>query len=746
MKATNLQLLDENWQLVLVVTSENSGRVLQTIEDIQARSLRHDAMILASDTPAMRSELSGLHLPVAFKLPPRIEAGTYWASVVSTHEFIRHRTVFLQAGTRIPECWDARLVAAGQRAPTASAVSPQCARHPILSAFGSTNYQPELSVDEIDQWLNDYVDGMEYTVPIILESCALLQGDYWRDRQSPILNDRQLLEDMRVNGAVVLATDQIYVDDFSTKYSNDISYLPKAYLDAFSLRKPLARVHHALTELSRRHESPAVIRSCLPVQLHIGHSWGGGLGRWMEDFIAADTIHNHLVLRSIGDLSGFGQKIALYRSTNMDVPIRAWTLSEPIISINFTSFEYHGIIQELIEQHSIESLVISSLVGHTLDLLRTSLPTTVVMHDFFPFCPALYATYGSPCISCTASELRLCSINNPRNSYFKFESNAHWLAIRHEFIHLVTHESITVITPSPSVIDRYRQLESKLSEKHIHIVAHGLDDKLIQSLKNASNLPGSKAFPQDRLKIVMLGRLTEEKGGELLGSIVSKLAEFANVHLLGTGDSGTKFTSRRGIYVRENYDKDELGNLLCDIQPDIGMLLSTVPETFSYTLSELWAAGIPVLATRLGAFADRIEHSRNGWLVDPEAGVVLETLCILNADRALLATAKSYVSSQEVRTATQMVAEYAEVMPNARSIPVSRYNLPRRSYRNPYMQDHSGLDTEALYINHQNSYLQVLAGFLEYTGRKVDQSPKLPLWMRGVLGGTLHWAARHLDP
>lgn len=746
MKVMNLQPLDENWQLVLVVTSENACQLLQTIEDTKTRSFFHNAMILASDTPAIRSQLSGLILPVAYKLPPRIESGTYWASVVSTHEFIRHRTIFLQAGTRIPECWDARLVAAGQRAPTAFAVSPQCARHPILSAFGSTNYQPELSVDEIDQWLNDYVDGIEYSVPIILESCALLQGDYWRDRHSPIVNDRQLLEDMRANGGFALATDQVYVDDFNTKYCNDISDLPKAFLDAFSLRPPLSRVHHALTELSRRHESPTVIRCCLPVQLHIGHSWGGGLGRWMEDFIAADTVHNHLVLRSIGDLSGFGQKIALYRSTNMDVPIRVWILSEPIISINFTSFEYHGIIQELIEQHSVESLVISSLVGHTLDLLRTILPTTVVMHDFFPFCPALYATYGSPCVSCTTNELRSCAINNPRNSYFKFESYAHWLAIRQEFVHLITQQSITVITPSPSVIDRYRQLENKLLEKHIHVVAHGLDDKLIQSLKLASELPSSKTPPQARLKIVMLGRLTEEKGGELLGCIISQLTDFAEIHLLGTGDSGTKFSARRGIYIRQNYDKDELGILLRDIQPDIGMLLSTVPETFSYTLSELWAAGIPVLATRLGAFADRIEDAKNGWLVDPNAEAVLEKLCTLDADRKLLARAKRYVNCQHVRTATQMVDEYAAAMPNACVIPVSRYNLPRRSYRNPYIQDHYGQDTEALYINHQHSYRQVLAGFLMYTGRKVDQSPKLPIWMRGVLRGSLHWAARHLDP
>ena len=67
------------------------------------------------------------------------------------------------------------------------------------------------------------------------------------------------------------------------------------------------------------------------------------------------------------------------------------------------------------------------------------------------------------------------------------------------------------------------------------------------------------------------------------------------------------------------YQKLELGDYLRRIDADLGLMLSVVPETFSYTLSELWAAGIPVLATRLGAFEDRIVEAQNGWLIDPVA-------------------------------------------------------------------------------------------------------------------------------
>jgi hypothetical protein len=248
----NTEHLDQSWQLVVVVTAENLHQFSQTLEDVHSKSLRPRPFILASDATAVRSGLSGLTHPVAYNLPPAIAPDCYWATVISAHQFVANKTVFLQSGTRVPNGWDARLAAAGQRAKSAFAVSPQSARHPILSVFANTDYEPELSVDEVDQWLNDYVDGVEYSVPMILESCALLQGEYWRDRTSLFSNDHQLMLDLRANGATVLATDQLYVDDFNTKNVSDASgvrYIPKAYRDSHAQRPPLARAHHALLEL-----------------------------------------------------------------------------------------------------------------------------------------------------------------------------------------------------------------------------------------------------------------------------------------------------------------------------------------------------------------------------------------------------------------------------------------------------------------------------------------------------------------
>jgi glycosyltransferase involved in cell wall biosynthesis len=75
-----------------------------------------------------------------------------------------------------------------------------------------------------------------------------------------------------------------------------------------------------------------------------------------------------------------------------------------------------------------------------------------------------------------------------------------------------------------------------------------------------------------------------------------------------------------------SYTQEELPGLLRDHPVDVMLLLSTWPETFSYTLSESIAAGVPPIVTNLGAQKERIEDSQIGWIVDyksPEKIVAL---------------------------------------------------------------------------------------------------------------------------
>ena len=732
--------LDFSWRVRVIVTPDDLDGLTAALDFVSRHSLCADLAVLACADPAVQEALQQCPLSVEYVLPSVVQEDCFWTTVCAAAGRI-DRTLFLRATVLVPQCWDARLAAVGQRLPDVAAVAPLCARHVATSVFTSTSHSPGLDVEAMDQWLGDYTTGSEFSLPVLPQNCLLMQGGHWDAIPAAIANDRELKAWLQQQGASVVASTQIYVDDSALACDQDTGFLPQALSGAILHRSPLAPLRHALTELSARAEQPPVMRNCLPVQLHVGHSWGGGLGRWMEDCIAADKAHNHLVLRSIGDLTGFGLTIGLYHSMSMESPVRTWSLSEPILSLSLGSHEYRKIIAELVDVYHVESLVISSLIGHSLDLLKTALPTTVVLHDFFPYCPALYATFGSPCQSCSAERLGDCAQDNPQHAYFKFETDAHWLAARSTYLDLVSGSHVTLVAPSESVVTRYRQLVPEWANRAIHVIPHGLSIELVEALVPSD----AESEPSERLKVVVTGRLTPEKGADILEQVIESAQSFADFHLLGTGDSGKRFEGRRGVTVMRTYHQQELGQLLSTLAPDVAMLLSVVPETFSYTLSELQAAEIPVIATRVGAFTERIHSGESGWLVEPDPVAVMALLETLDADRVGLSAVREVLAAQSVRTTEEMAQDYARLQPEARPVPLHRYDLPRRTYCNPYAAERD-TGSEALIVGHQVPYRRVLVEFLHYSAGKVSNSPRLAVVLGRPLAAALRGLARWLSP
>ncbi|NND68145.1 MAG: glycosyltransferase [Halioglobus sp.] len=728
-----------SWRVVVLVTDDTLEHLPATLASVRDQSLGSAISLLANSSGAVMAALAAHELPVDHGLPGETSAAALWSAVAGSYTFAGEPVAFIRAGCIVPQHWDARLVAAGQRNPGAAIVAPLSVRDSFTSLFNRVDHTPGLNVDELDQWLNDYSDGQSYPLPGLPSGCLLLQGSYWSEQRTYCHDDRQLLADLAGNCLEVVADTQLYVDDAALAAVPVPTELPRATRDAYLARAPIAAIRHAITQLSARGEAPPVLRDCKPVQLHVGHSWGGGLGRWMRDFVTNDAHHNHLVLRSIGDLTGFGQTIILYRGPDMDVPLRTWTLTNPVLSVRAHCPEYSALVATIVEEYGVESLVVSSVIGHTLDILDTGLPTTVVLHDFFPFCPALYATFDSPCTSCSPGRLASCGRENPQHAFFKFEDDAHWLNVRRIFLQRLSGAHIALVAPSVSVAERYRTLAPALGATPIAVVHHGLDGELIAQLApRAGDLEG-----EDPLRLVVLGRLTPEKGSEMLEAIISELAGMAEVHLLGTGDGGARFEGRDGVFVTRGYAPEELGAVLHAVKPHLALLLSIVPETFSYTLSELHAAAVPVLATQVGAFVERIDEGRTGWLVQPESAAVLQRVRELGGDRAALGVVRQTLSGMSPTDARSMCDQYAALAPATHEVPLRRYRLPRRSHASPYHGAATAQD-EALVVGRQVSYRRVLEAFLRYSAGKAEVSEKLPQWLRPACAGPLRFLADRL--
>ena len=576
-----------------------------------------------------------------------------------------------------------------------------------------------MTPDMAGRWLADLTRAHVFDVALVLRACCWLDGRALAAlaSEAEAALARGPVERLRDAGWATVACDWAYAEVPPERRAHACWQGDAGLVALAAIHPPLGRMRHAFGEILARGpggapEAHPVLR---PVQLHVTHSWGGGLGRWIRDICLADEVRHNLVLRSIGTWGAFGQRLALYEGPEMSVPLREWQLDEPIRSVATAHRQYRSILDEIVASFGVDVVIVSSVIGHALDALDTDRPTVVAWHDYFPYCPALVIRFDEVCERCDRGRLRACFAENPLNRFFDRADEPAWPAVRKRYAELMQSPRIVAVAPSASVIRHLRTLEPALKNVPARIVENGLD--LV-----AEPVPFEA---EGRLRLVILGSLAAHKGRAILEQALPALLERAELHVLGCGEEGDFLEGREGVRLRRHYQPEELPGLIAEIRPHCGLLLSIVPETFSYTLSELWGFGVPVIATRLGSFADRVRDGENGWLIDPTAGALVDAVHSLDSGRTLLDHAAAAIrAGQPQQSCASMVEAYHALVP-----------LPPTSGRVGVLVRHR-TDSErhgALHINTQLPFRLVIDDFLSYTAGKVRNSPRMGRVSRRVM-------------
>ena len=393
--------------------------------------------------------------------------------------------------------------------------------------------------------------------------------------------------------------------------------------------------------------------------LHITHSWGGGVAQWIESFIAADQGGRNLQLRSEGPQSGAGagQRLGLYAGSGVSAPIASWWLNPAIRSSSTGHPQYCEILHAIQARHGVGRIIVSSLVGHSLDALRTGLPTLEVLHDFFPAWPLLGVHPQAWIGAEPGLRLQQALKEHELLPDFRDHDAVGWNQMAENWRTTVLQNGVKLIAPSQSVATLLRQLDHGWDPVPIDIVHHGL----VPLPVDGPIAPRARA--DGKLRLVIPGRMQEGKGQSLLLSALPELTRHAQIYLLGAGKNGEAFFGKAGVDVVLQYRREDLPELMRTIGPDVAALLSVVPETFSYTLSEMRQLGLPVIATRVGSLAERVRHEHDGWLIDPSAEALVEAVRRIAAQRSLLETVRANLGKAEHYTTASMVRRYTDICP-----------------------------------------------------------------------------------
>ena len=150
-------------------------------------------------------------------------------------------------------------------------------------------------------------------------------------------------------------------------------------------------------------------------------------------------------------------------------------------------------------------------------------------------------------------------------------------------------------------------------------IVHGTPQ--VDDMTSSPSMTAALSLPDDDVPtIALLGAIGPDKGARRIERLV-ELARRQNVAvrfvLIGYLDvQHVRWQSDDARFsVHGRYDRSDLPGLLAHYRVRLVLYPSAGPETFSYTLSEAWAAGVPVLVPPIGALAERVENSGAGWVM-----------------------------------------------------------------------------------------------------------------------------------
>jgi glycosyltransferase involved in cell wall biosynthesis len=146
----------------------------------------------------------------------------------------------------------------------------------------------------------------------------------------------------------------------------------------------------------------------------------------------------------------------------------------------------------------------------------------------------------------------------------------------------------------------------------------GVDLDRFREATPATDLPGS------RPRIVMIGRLADGKGFDVLLDAVESMPEDTSVCIVGEGPLAGELASeveKRGLTdsVFLTGYRDDIPNVLA--ASDI-LTLPSFREGTPRVITEAMASGLPVVATDIAGIPEQVEDGESGYLVpvgDPNA-------------------------------------------------------------------------------------------------------------------------------
>lgn len=333
--------------------------------------------------------------------------------------------------------------------------------------------------------------------------------------------------------------------------------------------------------------------------LYITHSVGGGVDTYLYDKLRFDC--NAIVLRN--DPNSGNIYIQFNNEEYFNLPV----INSKQINLIYLS--------RLLAKFKVKKISIQSTIGYDynfpiwiMNLCKLmDISYEIMLHDYYPICPRVKLT--SEDFYCGEPDIHSCNecIMN-KGSWIGQVEVSKWRNLYSDFL----HGASKLMAPSYDAINRYK----KYFDLDIQYEPHESDIVI----EDFGRLPYNDG---DEIKVAVIGYMSPEKGSYIVRDC-AKYCEENNINMkfivfgsLFDTKAGfiQPFESSSKLQILGNYEESKLYELISNNKCHISFFPAQWPETYSYTLSHAFRAGLLPVAFDIGAISERIKERNYGHLI-----------------------------------------------------------------------------------------------------------------------------------
>ena len=521
-----------------------------------------------------------------------------------------HDVVLLNSDTEVPPGWLVRLAAQAYAGPRIASVSP-FSNNATICSYPREEGGPipfGLSLREVDDACRTVNAGRSIAVPTTVGFCMYIR----RDALTALggFDEKRFgrgygEENDFCMRARARGWENRLACDLFVFHEGNVSFGPEGGALAAKSSALVCQRYPDYDDLVQRHVSLDEVgpfrfavtlglfgASRLPKLLFVVHDLGGGVSRHVQHLVARLAGRAHCLLLA-----------ATARGTELSVPAIE---GHPRLTLPRDRADE---LLLLLEHAGVARVHIHHTMGVDLDLRRLihrlGVPFDVTVHDYYALCPQvnLLPWPDQPhCGEPGPATCNACIAGRPSQGAREI------LAWRREQAWMFL-EADRVLCPSEDTRQR--------------LVRHGIGARaIVAPHEPVAETECRVAAPPLRgpLRVAVLGVLANHKGAHAVAAV----AETADpgelrIDLIGSVEQDFPGDAEALLHPTGPYQEAELPALLARLKPHVVWFPATWPETFSYTLSAALAAGLPVVATAIGAFPERLADRPLTWLADPRS-------------------------------------------------------------------------------------------------------------------------------